>query len=187
MIKRRKRNILENIYVLLLFAGHKRARIDCCRFMHTVFYWASGWAGCWKAGHSIAVSRLHNVALKCVQVCNRGWIRVPELESQRETAQTPQRESWSHLAKPKSFYQVGGKSSAVIGWLGMKVQTRGGELGVEGMWLKWSEIKSEISICESDIHSMETHRGYFVQRAFLIYPGLPINAKHLHFLRCFHS
>lgn len=63
--------------------GHKRARNSTRRHAHS-FYWASGWAGCWKAGHSIAVSRLHNVPLKCVQICNWGCISVPEPESQRD-------------------------------------------------------------------------------------------------------
>lgn len=56
-----------------------------------------------------------------------------------------------------------------------------GKLGVEEMGLKQSELESKMrhSIYEADIHSMETHQGFFfVQRSFVIYPSIPINAEH---------
>lgn len=68
------------------YEGKELDYFNCGRQRAHSFYWASGWAGCWKAGHSIAVSRLHNVPLKCVQACNRGWIRVPEPESRRDSS-----------------------------------------------------------------------------------------------------
>ena len=81
--------------------ANNSAALTVTDIIHTdfFFYWASGWEWCWKAGYSIAVSRSHDVPLKCVQVWNWGWINIPELEWQRETAQTQQRGPPSHLTR----------------------------------------------------------------------------------------
>lgn len=103
--------------------------------LHQIFAELQVEQRCWKARHSKAVSRLNNVLLKCVQVCNWGWIRVPEPESRRDSPDSTAG-ALIPFSRAKVIFLGWRKSSAMIGWLGMRVQTRRGGVVGKAVWDK---------------------------------------------------
>lgn len=126
-------------------------------FFFSFFYW--GWAGCWKAEHSIA--GLHNEPLKRVRPCGWSRMKVPEPGARRDSS--------GCIAGALNPFS---KASVISS--GRRKSGRQEKDETETARTVRKQCRRMASIPGADVRSMGTHQGSATQGAFPLSAGAPL-------------